>query len=71
MYKPAKCAETFTYICTQIVPDPTGIGVPDLCSYASATGASNFDLNTGVVTFESEVYDELTDTYFELEISTT
>ena len=53
-----------------MVPDPTGIGVPDLCSYASATGASNLDLNTGVVTFESEVYDELTDTYFELEIST-
>ena len=43
--------------------------VIDLCTYASATGESNFDTSTGVLTFESELYDELVYSYYNLQIT--
>ena len=51
------------------MPNLSIFGVTDICTYLTATGESNFDANTGVLTFESELYDELIYSYYNLQIT--
>ena len=51
------------------MPNLSIFDVEDICTYLSATGKSTFDASTGVLTFESEVYDELIYSYYNLQIT--